>query len=386
MHQGPLNRRRFLAISATALATTSLLGQVAGGEPASVQPTVEDGLAWYDVTQWGVEGRGWTETRRYFDRLPAKAEGVVRAPVWSLSRHSAGMCVRFATDAAEIHARYTLLSSSLGMPHMPPTGVSGLDLYAQDDEGTWRWVAVSRPRAQTVKAKLVSEIRPGRRAYMAYLPLYNGVESMAIGVPPDAAFEPLPPRTAKPIVYYGTSIAHGACASRPGMAFPAILGRRLDRPVVNLGFSGNGRMDWEVVELMAELDAAVYCIDCLPNMEGPQVAERAEPLVRTLREGQPAAPIVLIEDRTYANTWLLPDRRQRHTASRAALRAAYEKLRSEGVEGLYYIEGEHLLGDDDEATTDSSHPSDLGMMRMADALEPVLRAIIAGQWCCEISQ
>jgi len=377
MHEHQFNRRRFLALSATAIVAAGFSHRVLGGEPAPIEPNLEEGLAWYDVQQWGVEGRAWTDTKRYFDRLPAKAEGVVRGPVWSLSRHSAGMCVRFATDAAEIHARYTLLSDKLGMPHMPPTGVSGLDLYAQDDKGTWRWLAVSRPSSQTVKAKLASGIRPGRRAYMAYLPLYNGVESLEIGVPADAAFEPSPPRSRKPIVYYGTSIAHGACASRPGMAFPAILGRRLDRPVVNLGFSGNGRMDPEVVELMAEIDAAVYCIDCLPNMQGPQVAERTEPLVRTLRKARPETPIVLIEDRTYANTWLLPDRRERHNASRAALKAAYDKLKAEGVAGLYYVEGEHLLGDDDEATTDSSHPSDLGMFRMADALEPILRPILA---------
>ena len=374
-----IDRRRFLALSGAGITATTLVGmtrETRAQEPASVEPKLEDGLAWYDVEQWGVEGRGWSETKRYFDRLPAKAEGVVRPPVWSLSRHSAGMAVQFRTDAAEIHARYELLSASLGMSHMPPTGVSGLDLYAQDDQGRWRWLGVSRPSAQTVKAKLASGIAPGRRAYMAYLPLYNGVESLEIGVPADAAFEPLAPRVDKPIVYYGTSIAHGACASRPGMAFPAILGRRLDRPVINLGFSGNGRMDPEVVELMAELDAAVYCIDCLPNMQGPQVAERTEPLVRTLRKARPTAPIVLIEDRTYANTWLLPDRRERHTAARAALKAAYDKLKGEGVEGLYYVEGEHLLGDDDEATTDSSHPSDLGMMRMADALDPVLRRIL----------
>ena len=379
MHEDRFSRRRFLALSATGIVAASFSHRALGGEPAPVKPKLEDGLAWYDVQQWGVEGRAWTETKRYFDRLPAKAEGVVRAPVWGLSRHSAGMCVRFQTDATAISARYELLSGNLGMSHMPPTGVSGLDLYAQDDQGRWRWLAVARPSAQTVKAKLVSEIRPGRRAYMAYLPLYNGVESLEIGVPADAAFEPIPPRSEKPIVYYGTSIAHGACASRPGMSFSAILGRRLDRPVVNLGFSGNGRMDPEVVDLMAELDAAVYCIDCLPNMQGPEVAERTEPLVRTLRKARPGAPIVLIEDRTYANTWLLPDRRERHTAARAALKAAYEKLKAEGVEGLYYVEGEHLLGDDDEATTDSSHPSDLGMMRMADALEPVLRRILAGK-------
>jgi lysophospholipase L1-like esterase len=108
-------------------------------------------------------------------------------------------------------------------------------------------------------------------------------------------------------------------------------------------------------------------------MEGDSVAKRTEPLVRRIRQDRPKTPIVLVEDRTYANTPFLPARRQRHATSRAALRAAYERLAADGVEGLHYVEGEHLLGDDSEATTDSSHPSDLGMMRMADALTPVLK-------------
>ncbi len=373
-----LNRRRWLILSTAGLAAACLCGRAAAADPEPLKPKVEDGLAWHDVREWGVEGRGWSDTRRYFDRLPAKAEGVVRPPVWSLSRHSAGMCVRFEADATAISARYTLLSRNLAMPHMPATGVSGLDLYARDDQGGWRWLAVARPSSQTVKVELASGIPPGRRAYLLYLPLYNGVESLEVGVPAEAAFKPLAPREEKPIVYYGTSIAHGACASRPGMAFPAILGRRLDRPVVNLGFSGNGRMDPEVVDLLAELDAAVYCIDCLPNMTGPGVAERTEPLVRRLRQSRPNTPIVLIEDRTYTNAWLLPSQRERHAASRAALRAAYEHLRADGVAGVHYVEGKDLLGDDDEGATDGSHPSDLGMMRMADALETVLRPLLVG--------
>jgi lysophospholipase L1-like esterase len=135
-------------------------------------------------------------------------------------------------------------------------------------------------------------------------------------------------------------------------------------------------MESEVGALIAELDAAVYCIDCLPNMQGPEVAQRAEPLVRQLRQARPETPIVLIEDRTYTNTPFIPAHRERHKASRAALRGAYEKLVAGGVKHLYYVEGEHQLGDDGEAATDGSHPSDLGMMRMADALEPVLRPLI----------
>ena len=378
MRDHRIHRRRFLASSAAGIAAVTVGSRGWGAPAAKVEPKIDGDAAWYDVSRWGVEGKGWSETARYYDRLPAKAEGVVRGPVWSLSRHSAGMACRFETDSAAIWVRYRLLSSGLAMPHMPATGVSGVDLYAQDKEGRWGWLAVARPGAQEVKARLASDVLPGRRAYTLYLPLYNGIESLEVGVSPDAEFEPVAPRTDRPIVYYGTSIAHGACASRPGMAFPSILGRRLDRPVINLGFSGNGRMDPEVGELLAELDAAVYCIDCLPNMEAAAVAARTEPLVRTLRKARPKTPIVLIEDRTYTNTPFLPSRRKRHTGSRAALKAACERLLADGVGGLHYVEGEHLLGNDGEAATDGSHPSDLGMMRMADALEPVLRPLLDG--------
>jgi lysophospholipase L1-like esterase len=235
---------------------------------------------------------------------------------------------------------------------------------------------VARPGAKQVTAKLADGLLPGYRAYMIYLPLYNGVESLEIGVSSEAAFKPLPPRAKKPIVYYGTSIAHGACASRPGMSFSAILGRWLDRPVLNLAFSGNGRMDPEVGDLLVELDPAVYVIDCLPNMEAKSIAERTQPLIRKLRTARPDVPIVMVEDRTYSNTPFLPARRQRHTTSRAAFKKAYEALLADGINGLHYVEGEYLLGHDREATTDSSHPSDLGMMRMAESLRPVLEPLV----------
>ena len=115
----------------------NLFGRAAA-QDASVTPRVEGSLAWYDVRAWGVEGKGWAETARFFDRLPAKAEGVVPAAVWNLSRHSAGMLARFETDASAVHARYTLINTSLALPIMPATGVSGLDLYARDEQGRGR--------------------------------------------------------------------------------------------------------------------------------------------------------------------------------------------------------------------------------------------------------
>lgn len=344
-------------------------------DPAlAVNKNAADNLQWYGVTSWGVEGRILTDQPRekWFDRLPASAKGKVTDAVWSLSRDSAGMLVRFKSDSPSLHVHYQLRKSNLAMPHMPATGVSGVDLYARDDAGKWKWVQVTRPATQEVKAEIIKGLAHGLREYAAYLPLYNGVEFMSIGVEPGAKFEPLGPRS-KPIVFYGTSITHGACASRPGMVHTAILGRKLDMPVVNLGFSGNGRMDQAVGSYLTQVDAAAYVIDCLPNMQPADVKAKCVPLVKQLREAKADAPIVLVEDRRFTNDWITPAKQQFHTENHAALRSAYDELTNAGVSKLYYIEGDKLYGEDTEGATDASHANDLGFMRQAEIFEPVLR-------------
>ncbi len=339
-------------------------------------------LVWHEVGtgKWEVEGRGWTgeERRRYFDRLPAAAEGRVTSNVWNLSRDSAGMVARFKTDAASLWVDYELRSERLALAHMPATGVSGVDLYARDeaDDGQWKWVQVTRPVATKVRVEMITGLRPGAREYALYLPLYNGIEKLSVGVPEGAAFESLPPRAEKPVVFYGTSITHGACASRPGMVHTAILGRRLDVPVLNLGFSGNGKMDAAVGDLLARLDAAVFVIDCLPNMQPDLVRERTIPLVKQLRAAHAKTPIVLVEDRRFTNSWITPVKAAFHDENHAALRAAFETLQKQGVTGLHYIPGDALYGTDSEGATDASHASDLGFMRQADIFEPVLKAAL----------
>ena len=199
---------------------------------------------------------------------------------------------------------------------------------------------------------------------------------MEIGVEKGNFFNPLHPRKEKPILFYGTSIMHGACASRPGISFPAILGRRLGRPIINLGFDGNGIMEPEVASLLAELDPCVFVIDCLPNMNEKSVSERTIPLVKKLRETNNKTPILLVEDRSFTNTPFFPSMKLHHQKSRRALKKAFAELVYSGEVNLYYLDGDNLLGRDGEGATDGSHPSDLGMIRYADVYEPALRSIL----------
>ena len=358
-----LDRRQF----------TFLLAQV----PAAAPPDLD----WHDAKKFTVEGLGFRDLKSPYDRLPLRAEGVVRQAVWDLSRDSSGVLVRFTASATAIHARWTVTNKNLAAATITATASSGLDLYARTDAGRWHWLGIGRPTKFPENTDvLAAALPPGRREYMIYLPLRNGVASLEIGVPKGAAIAAGPARAAglKPIAFYGTSITHGISASRAGMTHPAILGRMFDREIINLGFSGNGRMEPEVTRFVAELDPAVFVLDCLPNMTAKDIDERAEACVKTLRAARPNTPILLVEDRNYADNFLNAGRRERNETNHAAMRAVYAKLQRAKVPHLHYLKADHLLGQDGEGTIDGSHPTDLGFMRQAAEFQKALRKILKG--------
>ena len=337
--------------------------------------TVE--LVWRNARELTIEGQGWTETASSYDRLPAKAELLVRKEVWDLSRHTSGIQVRFRTNAKAIHARWSVGNKGLSSNNTVAIAHSGLDLYVRDQAGKLRWLGFGAPDTYPQSTRvLIAGMAEGWREYTLYLPLYNSIQSLEVGVPVGSTIEPAARRKTLPIVFYGTSITHAAGASRAGMSHVSILGRRFDRPVINLGFGGNGRMEIEIAKLLTEIEAAVYVIDCLPNIVAAQVTERTEPLVKELRRVRPQTPILLVEDRSYQDAFLVESKRRRNIDSRIAFKTAYESLRKQNVKGLYYLEGEGLLGTDGDGTIDSSHPTDLGYMRQADAFERVLKKIL----------
>jgi N-acyl-D-aspartate/D-glutamate deacylase len=324
------------------------------------------GFEWVDATTLTLEGRGWADAARPYRRLPARAEALVTPAVWQASQHAAGIAVRFVTDSPRIAA---IWDGGRPMAHMAATANCGLDLYRRGEDGAWVFCGVGKPRPWRTTATLASRLPAEPTEYMLCLPLYKSVSELQIGVDAGASLRPGPVRETRPIVFYGTSMTQGGCASRAGMGHASILGRRLDREVINLGFSGAGKMEPAMADLLGELDASLYVLECLPNMTTAMVAERVEPFVRRLRGLRPATPILLVESPLGGAG----------NAGNAALREAHAKLEAGGVTGIHYLVGPPQLAGAENGTVDGTHPTDLGFERMAGAYEPVVRGILAGK-------
>ena len=317
-----------------------------------------------------IGGKGWDKGIGTYRRLPDAVEGKVPGPVWELSGNSAGLVVAFETDSQWIGLRWRLTSEKLAVPHMPATGISGIDLYGRDDKGKWFFVANGRPEAKENTSSIdTGHTLSEMREYMIYLPLYNGLESLEIGVAEGKKLAQAARPKAKPVVYYGTSIAQGACASRPGMAYTAMLGRRLERDVVNLGFSGAGGMEPVMADVLGKIDASVFVIDCLWNMTDPGLIERRVVIMgQTLRKAHPETPILFVEQSYFKGPF--------PTSLSKTQRKGIDKLREQGVENIHILSGQDLLGEDGDGTVDGCHPNDLGMARHAEVLLPVLKKLI----------
>ncbi len=330
-------------------------------------------IIWYDATDFEIEGKGWVDTANPFDRLPESAQNKISSTAWRMSKNNAGIAIRFVTDADVVNVRWSLTLESLAMPHMAATAVSGVDLYTRYADNTWWFVGNGRPHKADDNYAVFkfSDSAMLQRECLLYLPLYNGIKSLEIGVPVDANIElpaTRPESLRKPLVVYGTSITQGACASRPGMAWTNILGRLLDRPVINLGFSASGSMEPPIAEVLAELEPAAYVIDCTWNMgDSAEVyLDRTSQLVQTLREVHPVIPIFFV-----GQSFIHPEAHPTSLSQRQE--AAVKHMQERGVEGLIFVPGEDLIGSDGEGTVDEVHLNDLGMDRMARYLYHVIR-------------
>ncbi len=206
----------------------------------------------------------------------------------------------------------------------------------------------------------------------------KSIEDSIIGVNADAEITTAKERyllDKKPVVYYGTSITQGGCASRPGLAFTNLLSRELDRSFINLGFSGNGRIETSVGEVMCEIDAALYVIDCNPNTNAELIYDHTMELVQLLKKQRPDVPVLLVEGFLNESNYFNPASGVNKTVEQKQkeLKRAYETLKRSGVTKIFYQKGDALIGKDHEGTVDGIHPNDVGMMRIAEIMLPAIK-------------
>lgn len=326
-----------------------------------------------------MEGQGWQNIA--YNRLPEAAENIIRKPVWSLSRHAAGVSIRFITNADALQIEYEV-DGNIAMNHMPATGVSGVDLYGRNDAMEWRWYRGRNTFGDTIQFHYKTEKSPKKgREYQLYLPLYNNCKNLKIGIPEGSSIKFLQQRQEKPVVVYGTSIAQGACASRPGMAWTNILQRKLDYPVVNLGFSGNGRLEMEVLELVTDIDARVYVLDCLPNLSPnekrteEEIKKRIRNSIRHIRDKRPKARILLTQHAGYSDGEVDAARKEVYETLNRWQEEVFLEFQRSGAQRLYML-SKSKINLSNDAFVDGTHPTDLGMEQYAKAYKEAISPLL----------
>ena len=318
---------------------------------------------------------------RAYQRLPLSQQKRVSKGVWGNSKHSAGECIRFTTNASEITIRYTVKGNH-AMAHMPATGVSGVDLYTSDKNGNEIWLAGKYAFRDTILFRyqgIEYENEKREHLYTLFLPLYNEVEWLTVGVNNDASFRFEPLEVEKPIVAYGTSICQGACASRPGMAWTNILQRRMGRNVINLGFSGSALLESNVIDILSQIEAKAYIIDAMPNayvMPENILPDTIVKAVLRLRKARPHTPIIIADHLGYPNGKAIKSRRENERYAITMLKQAFERLQNEGTTNIHYLTYDDIAMPQD-GTVEAIHASDYGMVAYADAYEKILRRVLS---------
>ncbi len=335
-----------------------------------------------------VWGQGFGQNS--FLRFPADAQQTIPSDVWNQTQRSSGLHVRFITNSANITVNYTLSSQYSSNNWFSSVGANGLDLYARKPDGKWYWC---HPGSRTIGSQFkYSSINPDDATYASdgyeyvlYFPTFAITSSISVTVDSDAQFEFLTvTNEKKPIVVYGTSIVHGAVCSRPGNTWTSIVGRNFpDYPVVNLGFSGVGRMEPEVIEVINRIDASIYILDCLPNFSNttmpPLIDGRYKSAIDTLTKYHPDAAIVLTEHVGYADMEMWKARKDLVMADNVELKKVYDYFMQKGYTNLYYLSRSDLGLDMSADIGDYVHPNDKGMYRYAEVYTAKITEILHDQ-------
>jgi lysophospholipase L1-like esterase len=330
-----------------------------------------------------ITGLPWLEQDGVYRRLPLEPSHPIRSEVDRLANYTTGVQIRFQTDSPKLYVR-VVLADRATMYQMPATGQCGVDCYF-GTTGNQLYVNTTRfdQSKEEYESVLYESLPREMRDITLNLPLYQGVKEVWIGLDPSSSVAAFPGFiSSKKVLIYGTSITHGACASRPGMAYSNILSRKFPIEMVNLGFSGNAQGEPELAHLISQIEEpALLVLDYEANTPSTERLKESLPeFIRIYRSRHPEVPILVITQiRLPMEAFDESKLRLREERKQLQL-ATVERLQQEGDANLYFFDGAELLGSDyQECTTDGVHPSDLGYFRIAETLSPIIAKLIFEQ-------
>ena len=334
----------------------------------------KDGIEFYRMPQAPFSLHGVYYENGAFRRIPTDVAERTSEGVVVLHTHTAGGRVRFCTDSPFVAIK-THQSVISRMPHFAITGTASFDMYTRIDGGDYRFFGTFVP-PYDVQDGYESRLDFGERRMREItinFPLYSNVEELLIGLDKGSVVEaPAPYINDKPIVYYGSSITQGGCASRAGNAYPSRISRMLDCDYINLGFSGSAKGEPAIVEHMASMDMGMFVLDYDHNAPSKEhLRATHKPLFDAIRKTHPDIPILMLSTTTVSRYFDNRDER------RQIIYDTYESAVKHGDKNVYFMAGtdifqEEVIG----ATVEGCHPGDLGFYLMANAIGAKIKEIL----------
>lgn len=345
-------------------------------------------VAFYDVRQepFQIYGLYEPKTEPIFHRMPENIAEKVSPGVSRLATHTSGGRVRFKTNSPFLAIRAAMPPVSL-MSHMPLTGQASFTVYFNKN-GHSTYYRTFKPEASalfrgdgmTGFVEFLDVSDEDMRDITIYFPLYAAVNSLFIGVQEDAVILPGDTyKREKPVVFYGSSITQGGCASHSGNSYQGFLSRRFDTDFINLGFSGCAKAEDAMIEYVAGLDMSMFVYDYDHN--APDIAhlkDTHEKMFRAVRAAHPSLPVIIMSAPNFDTN------RADRASRRAVIFETYRRALEAGDHNVYFVDGERLFGGNcrDGCTVDGCHPNDLGFYRMAEAVGATMEIIYSLEGSC----
>ena len=310
-------------------------------------------------------------SRKYpYQRIPDHYKKTLRKELWDFSQDSAGVSITFQTNSSKILFKWKV-KIDFKMNHMTNTAIKGLDLY-EFKHNNWIYASTGIPNNKKNEQVLFQNKNDIMRKFRLHLPLYDIITDLKIGI--DSKSDFINSKTdSKIIVFYGTSITQGGCASRPGLAHTNIISRNTNYNCINFGFDGNGHLETSVGLILSKTKANFYMIDCLPNVDMKLIKTNVIPLIESIRSSNQSMdkPIIFVEQPDAHDNYI----EENIIEKNMALKHQVLNAKKAGHKNIFTIDCRGSLGQDNEATVDGIHYNDIGYKRFAKHLIKELRKL-----------